>query len=145
MASGGFSLATVGEFVGRELGVSDWLAVDQARIDAFADCTGDHNWIHVDVERAAREGPFGTTVAHGYLTLSLLPQLSDSIGMLPPDASQMLNYGVERARLQGLDQHVGFFLAPRHREPRELGPKRGCDAGQQIRCDRRDYTDADGA
>lgn len=98
MAPGAFSLAAVGEFVGRELGVSDWLTVDQARIDAFADCTGDHNWIHVDAERAAREGPFGTTVAHGYLTLSLLPQLSYSIGLLPPDAAQMLNYGVERAR-----------------------------------------------
>ena len=98
MAPDGFSLATIGEFVGRELGVSAWLAVEQARIDAFADCTGDHNWIHVDADRAAREGPFGTTVAHGYLTLSLLPQLSYSIGIVPPDAAQMLNYGIERAR-----------------------------------------------
>lgn len=98
MAPDGFCLAAIGEFVGRDLGVSEWLAVDQARIDAFADCTGDHNWIHVDAERAAREGPFGTTVAHGYLTLSLLPRLSYSVGLVPPDAAQMLNYGVERAR-----------------------------------------------
>ena len=67
MALEGYSLATIRDFVGKELGVSDWVTVDQQRIDAFADCTGDHQWIHVDVERAKRESPFGGTIAHGYL------------------------------------------------------------------------------
>ena len=70
-----YRLATLHEFVGRELGVSDWMPVDQARIDAFAHCTGDHQWIHVDVERARRESPYGGTIAHGYLTLSLVAAL----------------------------------------------------------------------
>jgi Acyl dehydratase len=59
MALAGYSMATAAEFVGRELGVSDWVAVDQDRIDAFAECTGDRQWIHIDVERARRESPFG--------------------------------------------------------------------------------------
>ena len=61
--------------VGHEVGVSDWIVVDQARIAQFAEATGDHQWIHLDAERAA-EGPYGTTIAHGFLTLSLLPLLS---------------------------------------------------------------------
>src|SRR6516165_5726867 len=69
------NLARLGEHIGKELGVSDWVAIDQSRIDAFASCTGDHQWIHVDTERAKRESPFGGTVAHGYLTLSLLPAM----------------------------------------------------------------------
>ena len=72
-----YSVATIGDFVGRELGVSNWVVVDQARINAFAECTGDRQWIHVDVERAKRESPFGGTIAHGYLTLSLLAGLRD--------------------------------------------------------------------
>src|SRR5216117_2249707 len=61
------------QHIGRELGPSDWIVVDQAMIDRFADATGDHQWIHVDVERARREMPGGKTIAHGYLTLSLVP------------------------------------------------------------------------
>ena len=72
MAIEGYSMGTLDAFVGKELGVSAWTEVDQARIDAFAQCTGDRQWIHVDVERARRESPFGGTIAHGYLTLSLL-------------------------------------------------------------------------
>jgi acyl dehydratase len=64
--------------VGEHLGYSEWVVIDQGRIDAFADATGDHQWIHVDPERAA-SGPFGTTVAHGYLTLSLVPVLVSSL------------------------------------------------------------------
>jgi acyl dehydratase len=93
-----YSLATVGHFTGRELGVSDWLTIDQEQINQFAACTGDHQWIHVDVERARRESPFGTTIAHGYLTLALLPHFQYQIGMVPPDAGQALNYGLERVR-----------------------------------------------
>lgn len=61
--------------VGEELGTTEWLEVDQKRIDLFADATGDHQWIHVDPEKAA-QGPFGTTIAHGYLTLSLIPSFT---------------------------------------------------------------------
>jgi acyl dehydratase len=82
--------------VGRHLGYSDWLEVDQARIDTFAEATGDHQWIHVDPERAA-EGPFGSTIAHGYLTLALtnlfLPQVLEVRGI-----SMGVNYGVDRVR-----------------------------------------------
>ena len=94
----GYSMATLGEFVGRELGTSDWVLVDQARIDAFAQCTGDRQWIHVDVERAKRESPFGGTIAHGYLTLSLLASLAIEIGLIPGDASSGLNYGLDKVR-----------------------------------------------
>ncbi|MFP3553097.1 MaoC family dehydratase [Paraburkholderia sp. SIMBA_049] len=93
-----YSIATIDSCVGRELGVSDWIAVEQARIDAFAACTGDRQWIHVDVERAKRESPFGGTIAHGYLTLSLLAALAIEIGLIPPDASAGLNYGLDKVR-----------------------------------------------
>lgn len=93
-----YSLATLHQFVGRELGVSDWLTVDQERINEFAACTGDFQWIHVDVERAARESPFSSTIAHGYLTLSLLPQWQYALGLVPDDARQAINYGLERVR-----------------------------------------------
>jgi acyl dehydratase len=93
-----YSITTIEEFVGRELGVSDWVVVDQARIDAFAQCTGDTQWIHVDVERAKRESPFGGTIAHGYLTLSLLAALAMEIGIIPGDASAGLNYGLDKVR-----------------------------------------------
>ncbi len=80
-----------------ELGSSEWLTVTQEMIDTFADATGDHQWIHVDPERAA-EGPFGTTIAHGYLTLSLLPVMIG--GMVEvPDATMGVNYGIDRLRL----------------------------------------------
>jgi acyl dehydratase len=73
---GNLTLAGLGERVGSELGVSDWVTIDQPRIDEFASCTGDRQWIHVDVERARRESPYGGTIAHGYLTLSLAASLS---------------------------------------------------------------------
>lgn len=82
---------------GTTLGVSDWLEITQNRIDAFADATGDHQWIHVDPDRAAAESPFGTTIAHGYLTLSLtnffLPQIVDVRGF-----AMGLNYGTNKVR-----------------------------------------------
>jgi acyl dehydratase len=93
-----FTLATLDQFVGRELGVSEWLTVTQERIDAFAECTGDRQWIHVDVERAARESPSGGTIAHGLLTLSLLPMLRHELGVFPEDVSQIINYGYDRIR-----------------------------------------------
>ena len=84
------------EAVGEDLGTTDWLEVTQERVDAFADATGDHQWIHVDVERAA-EGPFGGTVAHGYLTLSLIPQFTPGLFEVDTPGAK-LNYGVNKVR-----------------------------------------------
>ncbi len=87
--------------VGQESHVSDWLTITQEMINAFADATLDHQWIHVDVERAKRESPFGSTVAHGYFTLSLIPHLT---GAVDPDAPRYpgvrlaVNYGLNRVR-----------------------------------------------
>ena len=92
------NLASIQDLVGRELGVSEWQTVDQDRIDQFAACTGDHQWIHVDVERARSESPLGSTIAHGYLTLSLIAQSSFEIVVRPLGVKQALNYGLERAR-----------------------------------------------
>jgi acyl dehydratase len=83
--------------VGREIGRSEWLRINQARIDAFADCTEDHQWIHVDRERAAT-GPFGTTVVHGFLILSLLPRLSRDVPFDPAGVVMNINYGLNRVR-----------------------------------------------
>ena len=82
--------------IGEPLGPSGWLEVDQKRIDLFADATGDHQWIHVDPERAA-SGPFGSTIAHGYLTLSLLPSLVPQI-MLVEGMRMGINYGTDKVR-----------------------------------------------
>src|ERR1700758_2787906 len=98
MGINGYSIASIDSFVGRELGVSDWVSVDQARIDAFAACTGDHQWIHVDVERAQRESPFGGPIAHGYLSLSLVAAMVMELGIIPPDAASALNYGLDKVR-----------------------------------------------
>ena len=97
-----YSMATLPQFIGRELGVSDWIAVEQERIEQFAACTGDRQWIHVDVERARRESPFGGPVAHGYLSLALVAPLAMELGVVPPDAAAGLNYGLDKVR----------FLAP---------------------------------
>jgi acyl dehydratase len=83
--------------VGEELGPSEWLTVTQEMIDKFADATGDHQWIHVDVERAKKELPGGKTIAHGYLTLSLLPRLAPTL-MSVEKRRRGLNYGSNRVR-----------------------------------------------
>ena len=82
--------------VGEDLGSSDWLTIEQERVDAFADATGDHQWIHVDVERSAA-GPFGGTISHGYLTLAMLPMLGTQIFSLETPGAK-LNYGVNKVR-----------------------------------------------
>jgi acyl dehydratase len=94
-----FTFAGLGERVGQELGVSEWVRIDQPCIDAFASCTGDRQWIHVDVERAKRESPFRGPIAHGYLTLA---PLAMQVGVIPSDAAAGLNYGIDKVR----------FLAP---------------------------------
>ena len=82
--------------VGEELGTSDWITVEQDRINAFADATGDHQWIHVDEAKAA-SGPFGTTIAHGFLTLSLLPSFGWQIYTVE-NAAMAINYGLNKVR-----------------------------------------------
>ena len=87
--------------IGQEVHCSDWLEVTQARIDAFAEATGDRQWIHVDPERAARESPWKTTIAHGYLTLSLYPMLRGLVASERPlyeGARQAINYGLDKLR-----------------------------------------------
>jgi acyl dehydratase len=93
-----YTMTTAPQFVGRELGVSEWATVGQDRIDQFAACTGDRQWIHVDVERARRDSPFGGPIAHGYLTLSLVAAMVMEIGVVPPDAATALNYGLDKVR-----------------------------------------------
>ena len=90
------SIDALRDAIGKDLGYSDWITIDQSRINQFADATGDHQWIHVDPERAA-QGPFKTTIAHGYLTLSLLPALTS--GLARVDGVRMgVNYGVNKVR-----------------------------------------------
>ena len=96
------TMSNLKDRLGSELGVSDWMLVDQERINEFAECTGDRQWIHVDVERAKRESPFGGPVAHGYFTLSLIGPLSLDVGVVPSDAAAGFNYGLDKVR----------FLAP---------------------------------
>ncbi len=82
--------------VGEDLGTSEWVEIDQDRVDRFADATGDHQWIHVDVERS-KDGPFGATIAHGYLTLSLVPMLGAQVMTLDTPGAK-LNYGTNKVR-----------------------------------------------
>lgn len=84
--------------VGEEIGVTDWFPVTQERIQQFADATGDHQWIHVDVERSQRESPFKATIAHGFLTLSLLPQLMPQVLQIKSGMRMGINYGLNRLR-----------------------------------------------
>ncbi len=84
-------------YVGQELGVSDYLKIDQDRVNAFAESTIDHQWIHTDVERATKEGAFGGTIAHGYLTVSLLPYLWEQIAEFN-NIKMMINYGIEKLK-----------------------------------------------
>ena len=88
--------------IGATATISQWVEVDQSMIDGFADCTNDHQWIHVDRERAQRESPFGVPVAHGFLTLSLLSSLSYDSGAWPVHLGTVINYGLDKLR----------FLAP---------------------------------
>jgi acyl dehydratase len=89
------------QHVGEEMGVSDWVTIDQARIDKFAEATGDHQWIHTDPERAARELPIGSTIAHGYLTLSLVSELSTQNLQIVKKRTG-LNYGSNKVRFTGM-------------------------------------------
>lgn len=96
------TFASMADMVGTQLGTSSWHEITQDAVNEFANCTGDRQWIHVDVERAQRESPFGGPVAHGYLTLSLLSALAMEIGIVPKGTAAALNYGLDKVR----------FLAP---------------------------------
>jgi acyl dehydratase len=91
------TMAEVHALKGTELGTSDWYEVTQEHVNLFADATGDHQWIHVDVERAKAESPFGGPIAHGYLTLSLLAVLSDQV-LAVTDTAMGVNYGLNKVR-----------------------------------------------
>jgi acyl dehydratase len=95
------SFAELPALAGREIGVSDWLTIDQARIDRFAEATGDRQWIHVDPERAAREMPGGKTIAHGYLTLALIPALIQELLKIE-GLKRGLNYGADKVRFTNM-------------------------------------------
>ena len=94
------TFATVADLqaeVGKEVAISEWMTISQERVNQFAEATDDPQWIHVDVERAKRESPFGTTIAHGYLTLSLIPKLFESVVALPK-GKMSINYGLNKVR-----------------------------------------------
>ena len=91
------SIEQAQSLAGSELGVSDWMRIDQSRINDFADVTGDHQWIHVDVERAKAESPYGAPIAHGFLTLSLIPALSKD-NFRVQGAKLVINYGLNKVR-----------------------------------------------
>ena len=90
-------VAELKDHVGKELGKSEWLTIDQQRINQFAECTGDHQFIHVDPEKA-KLTPFGTTIAHGFLSLSLVPMLMENIMIMPQGLKMAVNYGLDSVR-----------------------------------------------
>ena len=130
MTADGYTMARLAQFIGCDIGVSSWHRVEQEQIEAFADCTGDRQWIHVDVERATRESPFKSTIAHGYLTLSLVGPAQLTTWIRPAGIATALNYGLDRVR----------FLAPVpagtavrvHVELTEVTPK--ANGGFLVRC-----------
>ncbi len=90
-------VAQLKDYVGKELGSSEWLAIEQDRVNQFAECTGDHQFIHVDPEKA-KLTPFGGTIAHGFLSLSLIPKLMEGIMILPQGLKMAVNYGLDSVR-----------------------------------------------
>ena len=95
------SAADAEALVGQEVGVSDWVAIDQSRIDLFADATDDHQWIHVDTDRASRELPIGSTIAHGYLLISLMPALIEQFVQFE-GLERAINYGLNKVRFKNM-------------------------------------------
>lgn len=93
--------ADLTSMAGKEIGVSNWVLLDQEKVNQFADATGDHQWIHVDVERAKRELPSGGTIVHGYFTLSLIPQFMFEMLQIT-GISQMINYGANKVRFTNM-------------------------------------------
>jgi acyl dehydratase len=102
MTSNRMKVTDLRAYLGQQIGISSWITLDQRRIEEFAHCTGDDQWIHVDAERSAKYSPFGSTVAHGFLTLALLAPTSFETMISRLEVKQAINYGLERVR----------FLAP---------------------------------
>jgi acyl dehydratase len=98
MPTSKMTVADLARHIGEEIGISSWILLDQNRINEFAHCTGDHQWIHVDAERAAREGPFGGTIAHGFLTLSLLAPTGFEVLLARITPKSVVNYGLDKVR-----------------------------------------------
>lgn len=98
MPASKMTVADLAKHIGEEIGISSWILLDQNRINEFAHCTGDHQWIHVDAERAAREGPFGGTIAHGFLTLSLLAPTGFEVLLARITPKSVVNYGLDKVR-----------------------------------------------
>ncbi|MCG8507103.1 MAG: dehydratase, partial [Sphingomonadales bacterium] len=93
-----YTFDTIQDFIGKELGVSDWLPVEQQVMNRFAEDTRDPDWMHIDPVRARRDGPFGSTVAFGFWTLSMLTYFSYQLKLHPEDAAYAVNYGLDRVR-----------------------------------------------
>ncbi len=125
------SIEELQPLVGQEVAVSDWITVDQERIDRFAEATGDHQWIHVDPERA-KAGPFGATVAHGFLTLSLLPWMTQQ-AMVIRSTKMGVNYGLNKVRFPA-PVPVGSRLRARFKLQKfeTLEALRGISAAQLV-------------
>ena len=119
------SFDQLSEAVGEDLGRTDWLEVTQERVDAFADATGDHQWIHVDVEKA-KDGPFKGTIAHGYLTLSLIPYFNPQLFRLDTPGAK-LNYGVNKVRFPN-----PVKVGSRIRATAEIAEVSDVPAGKQL-------------
>jgi acyl dehydratase len=122
-------------YVGKELGHSDWLTVTQAMIDKFADATGDHQWIHVDLARAKTDMPGGTTIAHGYLTLSLLPALIATVYRIR-ERQRSVNYGSNRVRFTNpvpSGSELRAHLTLKACEPIESGRRLITEASVEIK------------
>ena len=132
------TFAELQHMAGQELGLSRWVVVDQSMIQQFADCTGDHQWIHVDPERARRESPFRKTIAHGYLTLSLVGALGQEIGALPENTQAAFNYGLDKVRFLA-PVITGARVQAAHDDDldRDQGPGPISDEGAEHRRDRR--------
>ncbi|MBT8765417.1 MaoC family dehydratase [Pseudomonas boanensis] len=90
-------VAELKTYIGKDLGHSEWVTIDQQRINQFAECTGDHQFIHVDPERA-KQTPFGSTIAHGFLSLSLIPMLIENLLVMPEGLKMAVNYGLDSVR-----------------------------------------------
>jgi len=94
-----YSFSTLHQFSNHVIGISDWMSIGQDRIDVFAECTEDHQWIYTDSDRAARESPYGGTIAHGFLPLMLLPAMQRDAGLVPHDVRHVLSCGIDQMRL----------------------------------------------
>ena len=144
------SMEELKTLIGQEVAVTDWISVTQERVNLFADATGDHQWIHLDVERSRKESPFGGTIAHGFLTLSLLPMMIQSAVTMPA-TKLAVNYGLNKVRfpapvpvgsrirgrmtlLEVEDIEGGVQIVWKVAMEREGGDKPVCVAESIVRC-----------